>query len=83
MIVIAPFQYFVILVLGVPGRIFLNSDVKMIAKFDGTQLKYEELPKEEEVPKGWMDISYSNKPITFTNALITLAFAIIKIFWTG
>jgi hypothetical protein len=82
MLVIAPLQYFVILVLGVPARVFLNSGVKMIAKFDDTNLKYEELPKEKEVPKGWMDVSYSNKPVTFTNALITLTFAIIKIFWT-
>lgn len=83
MLVIAPFQYFVILILGVPARVFLKSDIKVIAKFDETKLKYEELTKEKEVPKGWMDVSYSNKPVTFTNALITLTFAIIKIFWAG
>jgi len=67
----------------VPARVFLKSDVKVIAKFDGTNLKYEDLPREKEVPKGWMNVSYSNKPVTFTNALITLTFAIVKIFWTG
>jgi hypothetical protein len=83
MFVIAPFQYFVILILGVPARVFLKSDAKIIAKFDDTKLNYEELPKEKGMPKGWMDVSYSNKPVTFTNALITLTFAIVKIFWTG
>jgi hypothetical protein len=82
MIVIAPFQYFVILFIGAPARVFLNSDVNVITKWDGTRMKHEELPKGEEVPKGWMDVSYSNKPVTFTNALITLTFAIVKIFWT-
>ena len=82
MIVVAPIQYFVILILGVPGRVFLKSNVRVIAKFDNTQLGHKEIPKDEEIPKGWMDVSYSSKPVTLTIALMTLTFAIVKIFWT-
>ena len=81
MLIVAPIQYFVFLVLGAPGRIFLKSNVRVLAKFSGIKLDYEEHPKEDDVPKGWMDVSYSNKPVTFTIALMSLTFAIIKIFW--
>ena len=81
-IAVAPIQYFVVLVLGVPGRVFLNCDVRVIAKIDNGQLEHKEIPKDEEVPKDWMDVSYSNKPVTLTIALMTRTFAIVKIFWT-
>ena len=82
MIVVAPIQYFVILILGATGRVFLESNVRVIAKFDNTQLQHQEIPNDEELPKSWMDVSYSSKPVTLTIALMTLTFAIIKIFWT-
>jgi len=81
MIVVAPIQYFVILILGVPGRVFLSSKVRVIANISNRKMEYKNIPKDEEVPKEWMDVSYSNKPVTLTTALITLTFAIIKIFW--
>jgi len=81
MIVVAPIQYFVILILGVPGRVFLSSKVRVIANISNKKMEYKNIPKDEEVPKEWMDVSYSNKPVTLTTALVTLTFAIIKIFW--
>ena len=81
MVIVAPIEYFVILILGIPGRVFLKSNLRVIAKFDNTQLEHKEIQKDEELPKGWMDVSYSSKPVTLTIALTTLAFAIIKIFW--
>ena len=81
MIVVAPVQYFVILILGGPGRVFLKSKIRVIAKISNGQMEHKEIPKDKEVPEDWMDVSYSNKPVTLTISMMALTFAIIKIFW--
>lgn len=82
MIVVAPVQYFVILILGGPGRVFLKSKIRVIAKISNGQMEHKEISKDKEMPEDWMDVSYSNKPVTLTIALMALTFAIIKVIWT-
>ena len=79
-LMIVPIQYFLILFLGGPGRIYSNSPVRLLAKFDSTRLETKEIPREEKKPDDWMDLSIANKPVTFTYALIALALAVVKFF---
>jgi hypothetical protein len=79
-IVVVPVQYFFILILGGPGRIYLSSPVRSLARFRHTQLETKEIPWEEKKPDDWMDLSIANKPVSFTYALIALVLAVIKFF---
>jgi hypothetical protein len=77
-IMIVPIQYFLILFLGGPGRIYSNSSIRLLGKFESTQLETKEIPWEEKKPNDWMDLSIANKPVTFTYALIALALTVVK-----
>jgi hypothetical protein len=77
---VVPFQYFFILFLGGPARLYLSSPVKVVARFEENRLKYQEIPKDTETPKEWMDLSVANKPVTMTYALVTLALVVTRYF---
>ncbi len=77
-IMIVPIQYFLILFLGGPGRIYSNSPIRLLGKFESTRLETKEIPWEEKKPNDWMDLSIANKPVTFTYALIALALTVVK-----
>lgn len=79
-IIVIPIQYFFILFLGGPGRIYLSSPVRLLARFNRTQLETKEIPREEKKPDGWMDISIASKPVSFTYAIIALVLAVVKLF---
>ena len=79
-IIVVPIQYFFILFLGGPARIYLASPVKVLARFNHTQLETKEIPWEEKKPDDWMDLSMANKPVSFTYALIALALVVVRYF---
>ncbi|HNN14652.1 MAG TPA: hypothetical protein PKL78_13920 [Anaerolineales bacterium] len=72
LVLIAPLQYFFVLLFGGPARIYLSAPCKVIIRFEGTKLNHKEIPREDETPKGWMDISITSKPVTLTYGIITL-----------
>jgi hypothetical protein len=79
-VLIAPLQYFLILLLGGPARIYLSAPRKALIQFEGTQLNHQEIPREADTPKGWMDISIANKPVTLTYGIITLTLLAVGYF---
>lgn len=79
-IIVVPIQYIFILFLGGPGRIYLSSPVRLIARFTHTQLETKEIPREEKKSDDWMDISVASKPVSFTYALIALVLSVVKYF---
>ena len=79
-IIVAPIQYFFILFLGGPGRIYLSSPVRFIAKFNLDQLETKEIPWEVKKSDDWMDLSIASKPVSFTYALIALTLTVVKYF---
>lgn len=79
-LVITPIQYFFVLILGGPGRGFLVSSLRSIARINNGTLERKEILRMGIKPDGWMDTSLASKPVTFTYALIALALAVIKYF---
>ncbi|MCC6298898.1 MAG: hypothetical protein IT314_06345 [Anaerolineales bacterium] len=79
-ILIAPFQYFLVLLLGGPARIYLSAPKKTLIRFEESQLQRQEIPREAEPPKSWLDISIANKPVALTYGMVTLAFLVIGFF---
>lgn len=80
LIVVLPIQYFFVLFLGGPARNYLSSPVRALAKFEDNKLKTMEIPREEVIPEGWMDLSIANKSVTLTYAIITLVLTVVKYF---
>lgn len=78
LVVIAPPQYFVFLICGAPGRIFLQSKRQPIAQLKGTQLTVTEIGSDEKIPEGWWSASISSKPVAITNLFASLFFLIVK-----
>jgi hypothetical protein len=77
---IAPLQYFLVLLFGGPARIYLSAPRKVLIRFVGTQLNHQEIPREVETPKDWMDISIANKPVTLTYGIVALALLAVGYF---
>jgi hypothetical protein len=85
-VLVAPIQYFLILLIGAPARVVLASEIRVYARFEDEKLRYQELRKDDREGEkalkdnGWMNTSFSNKAVTFTNALIALTLAVMKYF---
>jgi len=79
-VLVAPVQYFFVLFLGGPARVYLSAPEKALAKFEGLRLSHQNIPLEAEVPKEWMDLSLANKSVTLTYALISLVLLGIRSF---
>lgn len=78
-IIVIPIQYFLILLLGGPGRIYLSSPVKPFARFSRARLEIDQMPREQKKSDDWMDVSIASKPVSFTYALIALVLSVVKI----
>lgn len=76
LIIITPLNFVIILICGAPGRLFANSAWRVIAQIGIGKTK--KIRKSEEVPDGWWDASLSSKPVTFTNAIASLLFIVLK-----
>jgi len=81
-ILVVPIQYFLILFLGGPGRIYLTSPFRTLAKFDRAKLEIDQIPREGKKTDDWMDVSIASKPVsfTYTYALIALVLGVIRYF---
>ena len=77
-LVVVPIQYFLVLFLGAPGRIYLSSPVRPYARFSGVKLEIDEVPRNEQKPADWFEVSVASKPVSFTYALIALVMALVK-----
>ena len=78
-LVVAPLQYFVFLVCGAPARLALASDLRVIGREDDTQVDIKEVDAREDIPAGWQDVSFKNKPFTLTNVIVGLLAAALKL----
>jgi len=79
-IIVVPIQYFLILFLGGPGRIYLSSPFRTLAKFNHAKLEIDQIPREEKKSDDWMDVSIASKPVSFTYALIALVLSLVRYF---
>jgi hypothetical protein len=79
-IIVVPIQYFLILFLGGPGRIYLSSPFRTFAKFNEAKLEIHQIPREQKKSDDWMDISIARKPVSFTYALIVLVLSAVRYF---
>lgn len=79
-IIVVPIQYFLILFLGGPGRIYLSSPFKTVARFNRANLEIAQVPREEKKSEDWMDVSMASKPVSFTYALIALVVSVVRYF---
>jgi hypothetical protein len=75
-----PIQYFLILILGGPGRIYLSSPFRILAKFNQAKLEIDQIPREQKKSEEWMDVSIASKPVSFTYALIALVLSVVRYF---
>jgi hypothetical protein len=79
-IIVVPIQYILILFLGGPGRIYLSSPFRTLARFSQAKLEIDQIPREGKKTDDWMDVSIANKPVSFTYALIALVLGVIRYF---
>jgi hypothetical protein len=79
-IIVVPIQYFFILFLGGPGRTYLSSPFKTVARFNQTKLEIDQIPRKNKQSEDWMDVSIASKPVSLTYALIALVLSVVKFF---
>jgi hypothetical protein len=68
LIVIIPCQYFVFLICGSIPRLALNSSTRLVAWFDGKQLKYDELPVSTAIRSDGWDATMRDNSFKVTSA---------------
>jgi len=79
-LIVVPIQYFLILFLGGPGRIYLASPFRTLAKFNHVKLEIDQIPREQKKSDDWMDVSIASKPVSFTYALIAVVLSVVRYF---
>ena len=77
-VIVVPIQYFLILFLGGPGRMYVSSPVRVFARFTHTKVEIDQVPREEKRSEDWMDVSIASKPVSFTYALIALVLSVAR-----
>lgn len=78
LIVIAPLQYFMFLVCGAPARRVARSDQKTIARVADQKWEMKAVRKDADVPDGWVEMNFGDKPFTLTILFVTLVTGILK-----
>lgn len=79
---IAPLQYFVLLVCGAPSRMALASSFRMYAKLDDLHLvKIENPSSDVPIPREAWDVSMRDKPVTLANAFSAATLFLIGKLW--
>jgi hypothetical protein len=69
LLVIAPLQFFVNLVAGVPARLALASDQRGWCLIDAGWIECDASPKTKQLPEGAVESALSTVPVTFTAAV--------------
>jgi hypothetical protein len=83
LLVVAPAQYFLVLICGSPARIMMRAPYHLVLWFDGDRLRSEKIPKDRPVPEDRMVASFSEKPIAVTNLFVSLVLMIAQPFLGG
>jgi len=78
LIIIAPIQYFVFLICGAPVRLLLRSNTRSIARISEKTLEVNHIPREETVPTGWWDASFTSSPVSVTSLLAAILLFVLK-----
>jgi hypothetical protein len=78
LVAVVPVQYFVYLICGAPGRIVSSSRCAAIAKLDGSRLAIKEIRADGEMPDGWWNAGFADKPVAITGLFSSILFVILK-----
>ena len=75
---VAPAQYFLVLICGAPARILAKSPQKLVMWFENNQLRSGTVPRDQEVPEGRMEASFSERPVAVTNMFASMLLFILQ-----
>ena len=78
LLVVAPAQYFLVLICGAPARILAKSPHKLIMWFENGQLRSGTVLREQEVPEDRMVASFSERPVAVTNMFASMLLFILQ-----
>lgn len=78
LLVVAPAQYFLVLICGAPARILAKAPQKLVMWFDNGQLRSGSVPRDQEVPEGRMEASFSDRPVAVTNMFASMLLFILQ-----
>jgi hypothetical protein len=72
LLVVAPAQYFLVLVGGAPARILATAPNQLVLWFENDRLRTGKIPRDQAVPEDRMAASFSQKPVAVTNLFVSL-----------
>jgi hypothetical protein len=78
LLVVAPAQYFLVLVCGAPARILAKAPEKLVMWFEGSQLRSGTVPRDQEVLEDRMEASFSERPVAVTNMFASMLLFILQ-----
>jgi hypothetical protein len=78
LLVVAPAQYFLVLICGAPARILARSPQKLVMWFENGRLHSGTVPRDQEVPDDRMVASFSERPVAVTNMFASLLLFILQ-----
>ena len=83
LLIIAPLFYLVTLITGAPARRSMrDTGKKVIIKEEEFKTTIKEQSTSEETPKGWINVSFGERPFALTNALNAAVLFLVEILIT-
>jgi len=77
---VAPLQYFIFLFAGAaPRTLGFFASEKHIALLKEDELRIERIEKNTNIPEGWWDASFSQKPVAVTAVISSLILWIVNL----
>jgi hypothetical protein len=77
-LVVAPLQYWVVLLTGAPARLSLRAPTKIIARMEDVNLDLQESSLDDENPPAWWTASLNAAPVTVTHVATALFLFVIS-----
>jgi hypothetical protein len=80
LVIVAPLQYFIFLICGAPIRIgVFQVTERTIVNAMGDVRRFD---KDSEIPNGWWEVGFHDKPIAVTNLIAALFLSIVRFFFS-
>jgi hypothetical protein len=83
LLVVAPAQYFLVLICGAPARILAAAPYQLVLWIENDRLRTEKIPRDQPVPEDRMVASFSQKPVAVTNLFVSLFLLGLRHFVVG
>lgn len=78
LLVVAPAQYFLVLVCGAPARILAKSPHKLVMWFENDRMRSGMVPRDQEVAEDRMVASFSERPVAVTSMFVSMLLFLLQ-----